>query len=56
MVYFGGPIKMSLTQNSCLKMSQTVNCSKTLRKTSPEKVVVFLWMTMSNHKRVSPRC
>lgn len=55
MVYFGGLIKMSLTQHSCLKMSQTVNCSKTLRKTSPEKAVVFLWITVSNYKRISPK-
>lgn len=32
MVYFGGPIKMSLTQNSCMKMSQTVNYSKNIKK------------------------
>lgn len=54
MVYFWGSIKMSLTQNSYIKMSQTVNYSKTWRKTSRDKVVVFLLMTMSNQKRISP--
>ena len=43
---------MSLTPNRCIKMSQTMNYSKTLRKTSPEKIVVL--MTTSNQKRISP--
>lgn len=54
MVYFKGSIKMFMTQNSCMKISQTVNYS-TLRKTCPEKAVVFLLITVRSQERIGPK-